>query len=138
MKIKNALILTEDFIPAFDELLKKSMPARQCLQMIESLDELINHDKILRMAQITIVKKYARVDEKGELVFAQNGDAIFDTPEKETECKKELHEIRDEFFEIPLEDKVQIYEDDVSTPRKLFLLKDIVEVISRPVPEQKS
>lgn len=135
MNILNALVLEDDFIKAFDELLKKEMPAIQCMQVIQSFDELLNHYNILKRTQVAIVSKHAIIDDKGGIKFDDKGNAIFKSKDAEKQCQEEIFEIRGESIEIPLADKIKIYDDDISTPRKLFLLQSLIDVVEREVPK---
>jgi len=136
MKIQNSYVAEDDFISAFDELLKKDMPAKQCLEMIKSEEILISHFNNLKRTQRTIVEKYAKKKDNGEIVLDDKNNIVFKSKSDEEKCKKEISEIREEFIEIPLTNKVKIYEDDIFTARKLVLLKEIVDVIKRDTPEE--
>jgi len=136
MKIQNSYVAEDDFISAFDELLKKDMPAKQCLEMIKSEEILISHFNNLKRTQRTIVEKYAKKKDNGEIVLDNKNDIVFKSKPDEEKCKKEISEIREEFIEIPLTNKVKIYEDDIFTARKLVLLKEVVDVIKRDTPEE--
>jgi hypothetical protein len=131
MQIRNTFIIEDEFITAFDELLKIEMPAKQCLQMTQSLDKLVDQYKALKRTQLTIITKHTVLDDNGKITFDEKKNAIFKSPEEEQICKKEMGEIRKDTFEIPLVDKIKMYEDTVSTPRKMFLLQDVVEIVER-------
>jgi hypothetical protein len=137
MKIKNQYVIEDDFLAAFDELLKKDMTAKQCLEMIQSIETLTAHYKTLKNTQLTIVKKYAVLNDHGEVTFLDGTKIAFKSLEDDSKCNKELVEIRQETIDIPLSSKIKIYDDDVSTPRKMWLLSDIVEIADRPVSETK-
>jgi hypothetical protein len=129
-------VAEDDFISAFDELLKKDMPAKQCLEMIKSEEILISHFNNLKRTQRTIVEKYAKKKDSGEIVLDDKNNIVFKSKADEDKCKKEIGEIREEFIEIPLTNKVKIYEDDIFTARKLVLLKEVVDVVKRDTPEE--
>jgi hypothetical protein len=137
MKIKNQYVIEDDFLAAFDGLLKKDMTAKQCLEMIQSIEVLTTHYKTLKNTQLTIVKKYAVLNDHGEVTFLDGTKIAFKSLEDDIKCNKELVEIRQETIDIPLSSKIKIYDDDVSTPRKMWLLSDIVEIVDRPVSETK-
>ena len=70
------------------------------------------------------------------IVFDDKNNIVFKSKADEDKCKKEIGEIREEFIEIPLTNKVKIYEDDIFTARKLVLLKEVVDVVKRDTPEE--
>jgi hypothetical protein len=137
MQVKNQVVIEDDFLVAFNDLLKKDMTAKQCLEMIQSTEPLTAQYKALKSAQLAIVKKYAVLDDKGEVKFLNGVNIVFKSKEDESKCNTELLEIRKESIDIPLSTKIKMYEDDVSTPRKMWLLSDIVEMVERPAPEVK-
>jgi hypothetical protein len=99
------------------------------------MDELVAHYQVLKKTQIAIVSKYTELDENGGIKFDSEGKAIFKSHEDEVKCQKEIAEIRNETIDIPLIDKVKIYDDDKITPRKLLLLQEVVEVVEREQPK---
>jgi hypothetical protein len=136
MKISNGIVMADDFLLAFEELLSKEMPAKQCLEINQSLDELMGHYQILKRTQISIVSKYAVVKEDGSILFDEKGKVVFKSQEDEQKCSAEIMEIREESIDIPLSNKVKIYDDFLTTPKKLFLLQDVVDVVERAKPQE--
>jgi len=137
MQVKNQVVIEDDFLAAYNELLSKDMTAKQCLEMIQSTEKLTAQYKALKNTQLTIVKKYAVLDDKGEVKFLNGVTIVYKSKDDEIKCNKELIEIRQESIDIPLSAKIKIYEDDVSTPRKMWLLSDLVEMVERPATEVK-
>jgi hypothetical protein len=129
MKIANSLIINSDFITVFDDLLKKEMPAKQCMQVVTSFDELVAQHKVLRRTQKAIVERFAKLDKKGVAEQDATGKILYKSAKDEEECKSELSVILSDTTEISLSSKIKISEDERMTPLKLYLLKDIVEIV---------
>lgn len=138
MQIKSTYVMEQDFIHAFDELLMKPMPAKQCLEMITSSEKITEAYNRLIKAQLLILKQYCVVKENGDLEFTPKGDIIFKDDASKVACNKEVADLKAEMLEIPLTTKVKVYSDDVSTPRKVFLLKDLIEIVEREIPPVKT
>lgn len=130
MKIKNGLLMEEDFMPAFEELLLKDLPAKQCLELAEALDDIAKKAMAVQRARRAIVEKYAQKGEDGQIKSRKdNPDKIdFGTKENEEKCAKEIVDLFNEEYDVPLSSKVTIKSSDVSTGRKMLLLRDIVEI----------
>lgn len=131
IKVKNAILLREDFIQNFNDLMKREMPAKQCLELSGCIDKLQAQFEVVKRTQIAITKKYAVVDKEGNLVLDDKGGARFDNFQKSSKCMEELNEIYEQGVEIPLSSKVAIYEDEIYSPYKLNMLKDIIEIKPR-------
>ncbi len=136
MKIKNEVVAEDDFVAAFDELLKKPTPAKQCLELIKSITLILQHYKDLKKTQRSILLKYSKTDGIGNILLDEKKQIVYKSLEDATSCQKEFSELHLEYLDIPLTNKVKIYEDEVSTGRKLFLLSDVVEVVERPAPDK--
>ena len=134
MQIKNAYVMEPDFIPAFDELLKKPLPAKQCLEMITSSELITAEYNRLMKAQLLVLEQYCVKKEGGTLKFDANGNIVFKDAESEKMGTKEVLDLKSGIFEIPLTNKVKIYDDDIITARKIFLLKDLIEIVEREKP----
>jgi hypothetical protein len=132
MQIKISYVMEPDFIPAFDELLKKPMPAKQCLEMITSSEKITEEYNRLMKAQLLVLQQYCVMKDDGTLKFDDKGNVVFKDKESETAGNKEVADLKSGTIEIPLTNKVKVYDDDVSTPRKIFLLKDLIEIVERP------
>ena len=138
MEIINVKVIEDDFIPAFEELMYKQMPAKQCLELCTCLDELVAQANVLRRSKKTIILKHAVTDGKPENVKSDaNGSVIFPSPESELAAKTEIAEILMESIDIPLTERIKIFDDDISTPRKMRLLSDVIEIVERPIPEKE-
>ena len=137
MEIKNFKLIEDDFVPAFEELMYKQMPAKQCLELATCLDEIVTHVGILRQTRKTIVLKHATKDGKQESAQVTEGTIIFPTPEAKQACTEETLEIMNEAFEIPLTERIKIKDSDLSTPRKMRLLSDVIEIVEDEKPEEE-
>lgn len=131
IKIKNASIVKEEFIKNFNDLMKREMPAKQCLELSECIDKLQAQLEVIKRAQIAITKKYAVLDKDGNLMLDDKGGAKFDNVQKNVKCLEELNEIYEQGVELSLNSKVIIYEDEIFSPFKLNMLRDIIEIKPR-------
>jgi hypothetical protein len=135
MQIKNAFVMESDFVVAFDELLRKPMPAKQCLEMVTSSEKITEgYDRLMKTQRI-ILEQFCLLNEEGHLKEGPNGSVVFKDKESEAACIQQISELKSDSLEIPLINKVKVYEDDISTPRKIFLLKDIIEIVERAQPK---
>lgn len=131
MQIKNAYVMEPDFVRTFDELLRKPMPAKQCLEMVTSSEKITEGYDRLMKTQLIILEQFCLLNEEGHLKEGPNGSVIFRDAAAEAACVQQVAELKSDSLEIPLTNKIKVYEDDVSTPRKIFLLKDLIEIVER-------
>lgn len=129
MLIKNSSILSKDFLESFANLMAKKMPAKQCLEVSSSVEELIAQHQIVLRARKAIADKYCQKNEEGVPLSDENGELIFETPEIKEICKKELQEILDEEIDISLSNRIRISGNEPMTPLQIRLLKDVIEVV---------
>lgn len=132
MKIKNGLMMQEDFIPAYQDLLKRDILVKECLELNKCLQDFGGHIKALQSTRKNIIEKYAVKDEDGAPKTNDKGEALFKDVESAQACIKEMMELSDDTFEAKITNKIKIYDDEIFTGRKLALLEDIVEVVERP------
>lgn len=128
MKIKNSLVLNEDFIKAFSDLMLIGMPAKQCLEVSTCMDELATHSQIVIRARKAIVDKYCKKNEDGA-PEVEKGDIVFETPELKKECLREVKEIEEEEIDLPLTKRIKIKETEIMTPLKIRVLQDVIDII---------
>lgn len=127
MLIKNKIILNSDFIEAFTSLMALKMPAKQCLEISSCVEDLLAQYQILVRARRAIADKYCMKDEEGR-PLNNNGDLVFETPELQKKCSDEISEIYEEEIELCISGKVKVSKDEMMTPIKVTLLKDIIEI----------
>lgn len=129
IRVQNLAIINDDYLAYFNEMMKRDMPAKQCLELSECIDKIQGQFEVLKRAQIAITKKYCAVDKKSEMKTDEKGAVIFDDINKKLKCNEELAEIFKQSIELPLTSKVKIKETETFTPYKINLLKDIVEIV---------
>lgn len=132
MEIKNSNVLHNEFLPAFERLMYRQMPAKQCLELSVCLDELTAHRNIAQKAKAVIIDKYGVKDKDGKVLVDSNGNVSFKDGEIGNKCISELKEIDGESITINLTNKVTIFEDEEYAPIHLRLLKDVLNIIPRP------
>jgi hypothetical protein len=128
MKIKNRLVLDEQFVKSFSELMIIGMPAKQCLEVSAAIDELSTHYNILIRARKAIADKYCKKGEEGEPIV-ENGNIVFEEEELKKKFLDELEEINNEEIDLPLTETVKIHKNQIMTPLKVKLLRDIIEIV---------
>lgn len=128
LKIKNSSVINEDFMNYFIDLMKREIPAKQCLELSECIDKLKNQFEVLKRAQIAITSKYCELDKDGNIITRGN-NVVFKEVAKRVKCEEELVEIYTQSIEIPLNDKIKIKDSETLSPYKYNLLKEIVEIV---------
>ena len=130
MKIRNGVLIEDDFISAFQELMFRDMSVKQCHELSVCLEEIISHIGIVRRTKSTLIRKYAKKD-GDEFACDADGNLLFETPDEKKKCTTEIGEVMLDTIDIPLTDPVVFYADEVMTPRKYNLLKDIIQIVER-------
>jgi len=128
MLIKNSLIMKKEFIEAFTSIMALKMPARRCLEVSACVEDLIAQHQIVQRARKAVADKYCKKDDTGNPMSDTLGNLLFDTPELEKDCKKELEEIQEEEIDIALSEKIKVSGDQLMTPQEVSLLKDILDI----------
>lgn len=128
MKVKNRLVLNEQFNKSFAELMVITMPAKQCLEVSAAIDELTTHYNILIRARKAIAEKYCKKGEKGAPVV-ENGNLVFETEELKDKFIADLTEIENEEIDLAISEPIKINRNELFTPLKLKLLGDIIEIV---------
>lgn len=129
MIIKNRTIVKEGFIEALTKLMNVEMPAKQCLEVSRSIEELIGQLNIILRAQKSIANKYCLKDVDGNPICNEKGEITFESEEIKNKYIKEMTEILDEEIDISLSSKIKIKGDTKLTPLIYKLLEDIIEVV---------
>jgi hypothetical protein len=132
MTLKNIDVLHNEFLAAFERLMYRQMPAKQCLELSVCLDELTSHRNVAHKAKAVIIDKYGVKDKEGKVVVDVRGNVNFKDDDTGAKCVAELKEIDEDTIEIPLTNKVTIYDDEEYAPIHLRLLKDVLNIIPRP------
>lgn len=132
LKIKNVNVLHNDFLPAFEKLMYRQMPAKQCLELSMSLEELTSHQAVARKARVAILTKHGKKNPDGTVMADTNGNAIFPDLAAQNACMAELAEIDQDTIEIPLTDKITVYEDEDFIPVQMYMLRSVIDVKPRP------
>lgn len=131
MLIKNSLILNEEFINSFSDLMTLKMPAKQCLEVSSCIDDILAQHQIVVRARRSIVDKYCSKDEDGMPIADEAGNLIFETPDLQKKCMAEIKEVLDEEIDLALSEKIKIPWNELMTPIQMKLLKDIIEIIEK-------
>ena len=138
MEIKNSLIVNDAFFIAFQNLLKYKMPAKQCLELSSSVEEIAAQYSILKRAQRVIVEKYCLKNEDDTPKIDEKENILFETPELEKTCRQEINEIMQETFEIPLTEKIELSATEKFFPIDIRMLRDVISVEGVDIPIKTS
>jgi hypothetical protein len=128
MLIKNRLIIEDEFVNAFTDLLSIKMIATKCLEVSSCIEDLGAQYNILIRTRRAIADKYCLKNESGVPVIDGKGNLLFETQELQKQCLKEINEVLDEQIDIALSDKIRIPKDAIMTPLRVSLLRDIIEI----------
>lgn len=130
MLIKNRIIMQENFLTALSNLMNIEMPAKQCLEVSKSIEEIIGQFHIIIRAQKAIAEKYYMKDSNGLPIVDEEGRYRFENEELKKEFIKEIDEILNEEIDISLSNRIKIKGDIVKiTPLTYKLLEDLIEII---------
>lgn len=129
MLIGNFLVLEDDFIVYLSDLMKRDMTVKQCLEMSQSVSAIMEQKRVLERAKLAFAEQYGK-KENGQIVLK---DQIlqFDDDTKRDLFMAKFKEMLEATFEIPLSSKIKVYEDEISTPQKIFLLQSIIDICPR-------
>jgi predicted transcriptional regulator len=130
MKIKNKMILDDNFLDAFLSLLTLPMSAKQCLEVSSSVDEISGQRKIVQRTRRAIIERLCKKDSAGKVLSDGAGNILFENEESKKECMEELVEVLEEEVDISLNSIIKVDSSVTMTPLKVKLLKDIIEIIN--------
>lgn len=127
MEIKNLVLLSPEFLKAFNKIMSVEMTIDQCVEMAEVLQELEKRADILNKAKKALVSKYVIMDESGEPKI-EGKQIIFKDEKSKIACELELNKLYDEKFEITIKRKVKVPKSFKMSSQHYFLVKDFVEI----------
>lgn len=130
MKIQTGLIMNDDFLPCFIELMKREMPIKQCVAMSRSIEEISRQKVAVERVKQAFAAQFAEKDEKSGVLLKDNIIQFSSEQAKQAYIAK-YNEALMETFDIPLEEKIKIFEDEMFTPYKYALLQDVIEIVKR-------
>jgi hypothetical protein len=128
MKIKNRLILEDEFLKAISDILLLKMPAKQCLEISTCIDALNTQYAIVVRARKAIADKYCQKKEDDTPDSDSKGNLLFSTKEMKRQCFTEIAEILNEEIEINITNKIKINKNEMMTPLRVKLLKDFIDI----------
>jgi DNA-binding SARP family transcriptional activator len=130
MLIKNRIIMQDKFIDSLSKLMNIEMPAKQCLEVSKSIEELIGQYQIILRAYKAIMEKYCMKNDNGIPIKDENNNLKFENEEIKNKFIKEINEIMDEEIDITLSEKIKIKGNSVNmTPLMYKILEDIIEIV---------
>jgi hypothetical protein len=134
MEIKNSTIMSPNFIPAMNKLLKVEMPVKECIALAEAIDKINDKLKVLETAKKGIMDRFAKKDESGELVTQPTVSdpnlrtPVFESEESAKEFAEEIQKLLDEATELPLEGKITLKGDIQMSTEDFMVVKDLVAI----------
>jgi hypothetical protein len=129
MLLKNSILLEEEFLKAFSDLMSVKMPAKQCLEVSSSIDEISAQFNIVIRARKSIADKYCKRNEKGDPSLDSNGNIEFESEDFKKKCFEEIYEILEEGIDISLTSKIRIKNNEMMTPKKFKMLSALIELV---------
>ena len=134
MEVKNSVIMSPNFIPAVDKLLKVEMPIKNCIELAEAVDKINDKLKSLSAAKKAIMTRFAKLDEKGEIVTQPAisdpnlRTPIFESEESASAFALEIQGMLDEVTDVAIKSKIKINGNLMFTTDDLMAIKDLIEV----------
>ena len=130
MEIKNFLMMNNNFMPAFERLLKKEITAKSCLQLSTAYDEIVTQITVIDRTRQAIAHRYAKRTEDGSISLDAENAIEFDNEDSRLKALCQIDEILNETLEVDL-DQVVLKPDECMTTEDFILLKYIVKVADR-------
>ena len=127
MRIKNSLVINEEFVKFFSELININMPVKRCLEVSASIDDLSKHCSILIRARKAIANRYCKKGEDGN-PLVEKDNLVFESEDLKKKFSEEIEEIDNEEFDLQISEAIKISSDIIMTPLKMRLLKGIIEI----------
>lgn len=129
MKIKNGILMNDNFLNSLQKLISIEMPAKQCLQLSAAIEKIESQIKILQRSKYSIIDKMAEKTSEGKIATDARGEAQFKNDEIKIKCSSQVAEIMNEDFEVSLKEKVVIAEDNSKfNTQDIMLLRDLIEI----------
>jgi hypothetical protein len=135
MEVKNSVIMSPNFIPAVEKLLKVEMNIKDCIDLSEAVETINDKLKVLEKAKKGVMTRFAKKDEDGELVTQPSSSdpslrtPIFESEEAAQGFAEEIQKMIEEVTELPLKGKIKIKSDTKMSTDDFMVIKDIVEVV---------
>jgi len=130
MNIKNGIAMEPDFLLALQALSSKEMTVEECIELVSATKDVEQRIASLQEARKALILKRCCKEKNGNIIFDKNtGDTTFPTPADKRLCEEDLRKLADIDLEIKLSKKIALSKKDRLTPRKYFLLQDIIQVV---------
>ena len=135
MEVKNSVIMSPNFIPAVEKLMRVDMPIKNCIALNEAVVKINEKLRVLDDTKKTVMERFAKKDEDGKMVTQQSEDnpnlrtPVFESSEKAMEFAKEIQEMLEEVTDIPLDEKIKVSSDTKMTTDEFLVLQDLIEVV---------
>lgn len=117
MKLKNELLFNVQFNLSFIKLIKQPLPALTALQTVETLRILSSRQADVFKIRDSLIERLGRVED---------GKIVFDNQANEVEFNKEIKDLLEDEFEIPLKEKISLTDKQILTGEDIIALKDIL------------
>ena len=120
IKLKNGIIFEATFANAFMRLFELEFDSDISLQLVKSSRVIEQQKRDIISARDIIAKRYAVVDEVGNVVLT-GGLPSFSNEENKNKFYKEINDLSIEEFEIPLKNKIKLANGKI-TPAEIEIL----------------
>ena len=128
MKIKNDVMMEDDFIEALNWLAQRQMTVKECMTLVSASRKAQDHVITVQETRKALILKHCLKDKDGNALSV--GQKIqFASKEEENQATVAVTELLSQEFDFPIENKVKVSEDDVATPRTCFLLESLIEIV---------
>jgi hypothetical protein len=99
MKLRE--LINQPFEVALRKLAQQKVPAVTAFKLAKLIKSLSEHKKLFDDTRLDLIKKYAVLDDKGEVKVDEQGNVEFSKEEDKVELQNQLEELLDQ--EIPVE-----------------------------------
>jgi len=135
MEIKNSVIMSPNFIPAVEKLLKVEMPVKECIELAEAVEVINEKLRALETAKKSIMDRFAKKDENGEMITQPSVQdpnlrtPIFESEDSAKNFAEEIQKMLEEKADIPLKSKIKVKGTVNMTTDDFMVIKDLVEIV---------
>lgn len=130
MKIKNFTVMSDEFNPAFQRLLKKDITVKECMTLAQILEKINAQLEAIETAKLAFIDNLVVKDKDGRIKTGgpNNANPIYKSEECEKQAFEKYRALAEEEFEIDLDQKVKLKSDTRMSTADYMILKDFIEV----------
>lgn len=99
-KIKIKSLMAQGFMPALSNLSSQDLPMKSSYWIGKSINKINSHIKDYDAARTKSLKKYAELDENGEIITTEGDQVKFKSDDTKAAFTKELEELQDQEVDV--------------------------------------